>query len=90
MRKRLYEIIETASKGDRASAAYDTCMMAVIVSSLIPLAFKSTYPAFDFINSLSAYIFIGDYLLRLFTADLKLKRGTASFFLYPFTPHGHH
>lgn len=86
MRKRIFEVIETASVGDRASAVYDTCMMGVIVASLVPLAFKRTYPAFDFINSLSAYIFIADYLLRLVTADLKLKRGTASFFLYPFTP----
>ena len=86
MRKRVFEIIEAASSGDRASAVYDTFMMVVIVASLVPLAFKQTYPIFNTINTVSAYIFIADYLLRLFTADLKLKRGAASFFLYPFTP----
>lgn len=60
--------------------------MGVIIGSLIPLAFKQSYPAFDFINVISSYIFIADYLLRLFTSDLKLKRGALSFFLYPFTP----
>ena len=61
-------------------------MMGVIVASLIPLAFKHTYPVFELINTIATYVFIADYLLRLFTADLKLKRGAASFFLYPFTP----
>lgn len=40
MRKCLYEIIEIAGQNDRASAAYDYFMMAVIFASLVPLAFK--------------------------------------------------
>lgn len=38
------------------------------------------------IERAATVIFIADYLLRLLTADLKLKRGALSFFLYPVTP----
>ena len=38
------------------------------------------------IDRCAAVIFIADYLLRLFTADLKLGRGALSFLIYPFTP----
>lgn len=86
MRKRIFEIIETAKDNDRASAIYDSCMMIVIIVSLIPLAFKGSHPVFEYINAVSTVIFIVDYLLRLATADLKLQRGGASFVLYPFTP----
>ena len=38
------------------------------------------------INYVTAGCFIVDYVLRLITADFKLSKGAASFFLYPFTP----
>lgn len=38
------------------------------------------------IERAAAAIFILDYLLRLWTADLKLGKGWRSFLLYPFTP----
>ncbi len=31
-------------------------------------------------------VFIVDYIARWLTADFKLKKGAASFFIYPFTP----
>ena len=86
MRKRIYEVIEIAREDDRASAIYDSSMMAIIILSLVPLAFKETNTVFAAINYVSAVCFIFDYFLRLLTADYKLKRGAASFFLYPFTP----
>ena len=43
MRKRIYEIIEVADEEDKLSAIYDSFMMLVIVTSLIPLAFKPPY-----------------------------------------------
>jgi voltage-gated potassium channel len=85
MRKKLYEIIEPA-KDNLASKIYDFFMMAVIVLSLIPLAFKETNTAFYIIESITVAIFIIDYLLRLCTADLKLKKSVLSFFIYPITP----
>jgi voltage-gated potassium channel len=41
---------------------------------------------FDYIDKVTAIIFVVDYLLRLWTADMKLKQGGKSFVLYPFTP----
>ncbi|MBR4728357.1 MAG: ion transporter [Clostridia bacterium] len=86
MRKRLFEIIEAAEDQDKLSAVYDWFMMAVILISLVPLAFHKVNLAFLLIDRITVVIFIIDYLLRLLTADLKLKKGAASFALYPFTP----
>ena len=85
MRSRLFEIIEK-SNGDRANAIYDYTMMAVIIASLTPLAFKHTTPVLIAMDRVTVVIFILDYLLRLITADYKLQQGALSFFLYPFTP----
>ena len=85
MRKRIFEMVEV-SDGERGSAIYDVVMMAVIIISLLPLAFKTTNPVFEAIDKIAAVIFAADYILRLCTADHKLKRGVKSFFLYPFTP----
>lgn len=86
MRKRLYEIIEKSGGADRASAVYDYTMMAVILLSLLPLAFKETTPVLAVLDYATVAVFILDYLLRLCTADYKLRKGAASFVLYPFTP----
>lgn len=85
MRKRLFEIIEVGKDGDKVSNLYDAFMMLSIVVSIIPLWSHATNYAFEVIDKITVVIFIIDYLLRLFTADLKLKRGTASFILYPFS-----
>ena len=87
MRKRLYEIISASSGRDRLSSAYDLFMMAVIVVSLIPLAFKENFSAFEVIDKICAAIFIIDYILRWLTADFKLSGPPAAAFVkYPFTP----
>ena len=85
MRKRIFEIIEVAAPHDTASFVYDSFMLAVIIVSLIPLAFKSTNAAFEFAGNAASCVFMLDYILRLSTADYKLQRGRISFFLYPFT-----
>ena len=86
MRKRIFEIIELAREGDRASRIYDSAMMVSILLSLIPLAFKHTNAVFEAIELAATVIFIADYLLRLLTADFKLKKGPLSFLLYPISP----
>lgn len=86
MRRRIFEIIEVAADGDRASMIYDSAMLCVIVASLVPLAFKTSNVVFDLIDQVATAIFIFDYALRLVTADFKLRRGRRSFFLYSVTP----
>ena len=85
MRKRIYDIIER-SDGERLSTIYDVTMMIVIIVSMLPLSFKDSFAIFRWTDGVCVAIFILDYLLRLWTADCKLGRGRASFFLYPFTP----
>lgn len=86
-RKRIYEIIEKAEGRDILSAIYDYFMMAVIVVSLVPLAFKAETMAFTVIDKVTVSIFIIDYILRWLTADYKFeKRNIWSFVRYPFSP----
>ena len=75
MRKRIYEIIEVARPGDRVSNFYDTAMLCLILLSLVPLAFKDTYPLFNVIERTTVAVFIADYALRWLTADYKLRGG---------------
>lgn len=84
-RKRVYEIIELSSDGDKLSTIYDFFMMFVIFASLFPLAFKETNTVFEYIDKITVVVFIIDYFLRLLTADFKIQRGLLSFTLYPFS-----
>ena len=86
MRKKLYSIIEPACEGDKLSNIYDFFMMVTIIVSVIPLAFRETNAVFQWIDYITVGIFILDYILRLVTADLKLNKSAASFFIYPITP----
>lgn len=85
MRKRIYEIIEMAPEDDKLSIGYDIFMMITIFISIIPLAFIENNYFFDIIDKITIVIFIIDYILRLITADYKLKDGARSFVKYPFT-----
>lgn len=85
MREKIYQIIEPA-KDNFWSKVYDFFMMATIVFSIIPLAFKETNVFFNVLEYVMVSIFIVDYLLRLLTADLKLHKSVLSFFVYPLTP----
>lgn len=87
IRKRVFEIIELSKENDKFSQAYDVFMMATILVSLIPLAFKQSHSIFIFIDKITVSIFIVDYLLRLITADYKVhKKRILSFVIYPFSP----
>jgi voltage-gated potassium channel len=86
MRKRLYSIIEPTDNGDKFSSIYDFIMMMTIIISIVPLAFKETNIIFQWIDYITVSIFIIDYLLRLITADYKIRKSVVSFFVYPITP----
>lgn len=86
MRRKTFEVIEVAAEDNRLSMIYDYAMMAAILVSLVPLAFKTNNAVFEAINYVTAGLFIIDYALRLWTADYKLEKGRASFLIYPFTP----
>lgn len=87
MRKRIYQVIELSTGEDLPSRIYDITLFVSILLSLIPMMFRRSQPIFFALEWFATTIFIIDYLLRLWTADLKfpkLKKG--AFFVYPFTP----
>ncbi len=87
MRKKIYSIINPSNNyNSKISSVYDFIMMATIILSIIPLAFKETNPLFQWIDYITVTIFILDYILRLIVADYQLNRSTVSFFIYPITP----
>lgn len=85
MRKRIYEIIEPAQKGDRASVVYDIMMLITITASILPLTFAKEYPIFRIIELVTVTIFIIDYVLRWITSDYRIHKKELSYVLYPFT-----
>ena len=87
MKKRIYDLLEGASLEEgRGTDFYDIVMMAAIMVSMIPLMLKQSYHWTSFVDWTVTVLFIVDYALRWWTADVKLKKGRVSFVLYPFTP----
>lgn len=84
MRRKIFALVD-GTTGENSADFYDYLMIVVIVLSLVPLVFKETTRLLSVIEKITVAIFILDYLLRWFTADLALKHGAASFFLYPVT-----
>lgn len=83
----IYHLVEPSEKGERKLFRfYDWLMLASIIMGIVPLMFKSHYFLFFILDLISGALFIIDYLLRWYTADLHLKRGWRSFLRYPFTP----
>ena len=85
-RERIYAILTNKDENDKVATLYNIAMTAVIVLWMVPLWFKGEIAVFVVSSRVCAAVFIADYLLRWVTADFKLKRGKASFLLYPFTP----
>lgn len=85
MRERIFEIIEVGKKDDIASKIYDVFMIIVVILSVVPLLVKNDGPEMIMLDRFCIVIFIIDYLLRLWTADLKLKGKKYPFLRYPFT-----
>lgn len=90
-RKKIYNIIEVAASSDeqsrKQSATYDSFMIVMIILSLVPLAFKIETPVLKLIDHFTVAVFVIDYILRLMTADFKMKdKSLAAFVKYPFTP----
>ena len=86
IRHRIYEIIEPSMYGDKLSKAYDIIIIIAIIVSLIPLLINGNDDTVHLIEEICIGIFIIDYILRLATADFKMKKVKYSFLKYPFTP----
>ena len=58
MRKKLYLIISPTNNENKLSNIYDFIMMATIVISIVPLAFKETNLIFQWIDYITVGIFV--------------------------------
>ncbi len=85
MKEKLYSILE-GTEENKESNVYDAVMMIAIVLSILPLAFKHSYPFFEYADIAITALFVVDYIARWSIADLKLKKGAVSYLLYPITP----
>ncbi|SDP19360.1 voltage-gated potassium channel [Streptococcus equinus] len=85
MRKKIYNIIEPTDNVTSIEKIYDLFMVIVIIASLLPLTIKTHSSFYAHLENVTTIIFIIDYILRLITADFKLKQGKWSFVKYPFT-----
>jgi len=86
IRQRIFEIVDIAAPGDKVSKWYDRMTIVIIILSILPLTVKTENQTFFWLEVGAVSIFIVDYILRLCTADYKLKKGRLSFLIYPFTP----
>ena len=86
-RKIVFDMVETESSSI-VSKIYDWMMLAFIILSLVPLAYREQTELFIWFDKISVTVFIADYLLRLMTADYKLPKYKKwqAFLMYPFTP----
>ena len=61
-------------------------MLVCIAASIVPLCFKETNSLFIWLDRATVTVFIVDYLLRWWKADLKYeKSGKWAFLRYPFS-----
>ncbi|MEE2753109.1 MAG: ion transporter [Candidatus Latescibacterota bacterium] len=74
IRHRIYEIMERAEKGDRASRAFDTFIVALIGSNVVMViletvdAIAESYgPFLQYFESFSVIVFTVEYVLRLWS-----------------------
>ena len=86
MRQKLYGILD-AKPPSISSKIYNVFMMVSIIFSLLPLTNNNDTNFLIKCDEITVTIFIIDYILRLFTADIKYdKKSIISFLRYPFSP----
>lgn len=81
MRKRIFEIIETTSDGDKISTVYDFLMMITIIASLIPLGFKTETEVFKIVDMLH-YIVAIAAINKINLSDIILQKDRAASIKY--------
>lgn len=87
IKKRIYDIIEVSKGNDPASRMYDILMMVAVIVGLIPLTKKIETPYSFYIDLVTAFLFLFDYIIRLYTSDYKMGfKSIKSYIAYSFTP----
>ncbi|WP_035772795.1 ion transporter [Butyrivibrio sp. VCD2006] len=86
-KKRIYEVLEVSSIGDKSSRAYDMLMTTAVIAGMVPLTLKADSIYTIIIEIMTTIIFSIDYCARVYTADYKMGYISAkAYFAYIFTP----
>ena len=87
IKKRVYEVIEVSSIGDRSSRAYDVLLTVTIIVGLIPMTLKGENTYTRWIEVITSAIFLCDYIARVWTADYKMGyKNYRAYIAYVLTP----
>lgn len=87
LRESIYKVIEPKNRNSQSAKIYDSVMLLAFDLGILPLMFRTQYEIFWYFDLFSGLCFLGDYILRWFTADLASKRNRiVAFIVYPFTP----
>ncbi|MBE5907051.1 MAG: ion transporter [Lachnospiraceae bacterium] len=87
LKRRIFEIIEVSREKDRVSKAYDTMMLVAVIVGMIPLVFKGENRYTGYIDTLTGFLFLFDYMIRLYTSDYKMGiKSYKAYVAYVFTP----
>jgi voltage-gated potassium channel len=86
-KRRIYEVLEVSKFGDKSSRAYDKLMTVAIIVGLIPMMLKKETTYTYWIEILTSFIFLTDYIARVYTADYKMGyKSYRAYIAYLFTP----
>ncbi len=86
-KRRIYEVLEVSKFGDKSSRAYDELMTVAIIVGLIPMMLKKETTYTYWIEILTSFIFLTDYIARVYTADYKMGyKSYKAYIAYLFTP----
>ncbi len=86
-KRRVYEVIEVSSIGDKSSRAYDVLMTTAIIVSLIPMTLKKDNIFTFWIEIVGTLVFVIDYCARVYTADYKMGyKSYKAYIAYILTP----
>ena len=86
-KRRVYEVVEVSSMGDKSSRAYDIMMNTAIIVSLIPMTFKKEMTMTFWLELFVTFIFLIGYAARVYTADYKMGvKIYKAYIAYAFSP----
>lgn len=84
-RETLHRIINKSEQPHILKKPYNILLFVIIIVSVIPIFYKDKFGVLSFLEYISAYFFLLDYILRFITADYSIGKGKKSFLIYPFT-----
>ena len=87
LKRRVYEVLEVSSVGDKSSRAYDVLLTTAIIVGMVPMTMKGENIYTRWIEIVVSGLFLIDYIARICTADYKMGyRHYRAYIAYILTP----